>query len=281
MKAQPQQTAVDWSRAKGLLADLKSHVRRSLAAQVLIGKELASLKKKLGFTHGGARRGSSRQIGDLKSWSELTSAELGIPDRTADRWIQCFESATARAKARRNKARRENNADELITWELACRLLTIPADELDGKELEQLAECVGRIVDHDSQADLLDELGIAKRPSDLQPGKGGDTRKGDKMTDEVGWLGYSAKAIHDQFNGICEMMQDIRKADYLKSSLHELPLSNPDPEKLTLYKFKGILEDVLHGEVAGLLKFVEEEIASKSQGPPVKARRKSRKARKS
>lgn len=285
MKAKPAQITVDWSRAKGLLADLKSHVRRSLAAQVLIGKELACLKKKLGFTRGGDRYGSNGPnpqcvglVGKPGTWEELCKSELGISDQTATRWIRCFESATERAKARRNKARRENNADELITWELACRLLTIPADELDGKELEQLAECVGRIVDHDSQADLLDELGISKRPAG--PPIGPKAKPDKDVSREERWAGYSVTAFCADIDEIRKTIRDIRNADELRVGIHKMPLTHPDQDKLTLYKMKGMLEDLFQGEVAGMLKFVEDEIKSRSAGKPPKSIRKPRAARK-
>lgn len=273
----PQQITVDWTRAKGLLADLKSHVRRSLSAQVLIGKELASLKKRLGFTRGGDRRGSNPQcvglIGKPGTWEELCKSELGISDQTATRWIACFESATERAKARRNKARRENNADELITWELACRLLTIPAEELDGKELVQLAECVGRLVDHDSQANLLEELGISKRPAG--PPIGPKAKPERKDTSDP-WMDISVKGICAHFEELAKSLRDIRTADELRVGIHKLPLTAEEPDKLSLYKIKAVLEGVLEGEVGGLLKFVEDEIKARSTGEPPKRARKTK-----
>ncbi|RYG95365.1 MAG: hypothetical protein EON58_14310, partial [Alphaproteobacteria bacterium] len=99
MKSQKPNT--DWTRAKGLLAELKSATRRSLSAQVLLGKELRFLKKKMGFQRGDADRFSSKPaqcgFGDFqrvtenetpKTWEKWCQAELGISDDTADRYLR-------------------------------------------------------------------------------------------------------------------------------------------------------------------------------------------------
>lgn len=255
----------EWSRARGLLADLKSATRRSLSAQILLGKDLASLKRKLGFTPGGDRKGSSRQIGDLiRTWPEWCAKELeGTSDRTADRWIQCFEAALKRAKARKSK---EPNA---------CRLLEIPAAELTGDELEQLETCVDRLVDQDTQAGLLEELRIVKPSNKLT---GGDTSASAKparqMTLEE-WAKETFQRIPREFDELERDIFRIKDAPEYRLLLQELPIDSPEDGAASLMGIKECLERVLGGGLAKILKDVESAIDAKMHGtPPKRSRRK-------
>ena len=50
-----------WDNARNLLAGIKQALRISLAGQVLLGQELHTLKKDLGFRHGGDRKSSGQK----------------------------------------------------------------------------------------------------------------------------------------------------------------------------------------------------------------------------
>ncbi len=278
MKPKIDPSTVNWTRAKALHSDLKSHARRSLAGQILLGKELVSLKKKLGFTRGGDRYGSNgpnghcvRLVGNAATWEELCISELGVSDRTVRRWIQCFQTALERSR-RNLKSAKGGEARKL--WNDACRLLEIPADELTGSELEELSLIVEQVAADETQASLLADLGkeksnqVPKNPT----GKTGDPDKS--------WMTMSVETFHSEVIDLTKMLRDIRNADNLRAGIHSLALKSDVPEELTLYKLKGLLEDLFESEVAGMLKFVEEEIVAKSTGRPPKRIRKS-KARRS
>lgn len=223
---------LDWSRVKGLLDELKFSVRRGLAAQVLMGKELSSLKRKLGFTHGGNRWKDGQISAASKTWDQWCQDELGKSYKTADRWISCFHAAIERAK-RHKKTEPE-----------ALRLLSIPADELDGNELEALAACVDRLVDNDTQAGLLEELGIVK-PSGLRDGGASAPRTHGELTLEVisGFFLNGFDATAKMLKTAGRFMSDCDFDAYL----HQLPLVGTETEAgqvVGLLGLKTALEDL-------------------------------------
>ena len=254
--------APDWTRAKGLLADLKSSARRALAAQVLLGKELATCKCRLGFIQG--RHVISRQIGESsKNWDQWCQSELQIPARTTDRWIQCFFAALKRAKARKSKEPE------------ACRLLEIPAAELTGDELEALAKHVGRLVDHDTQAGLLEELGIVKNTK-LEGGATKSAKKDHAQMTLQDWATEIFSRIPREFAELEREIFRVKDAPDYRILLQELPIDSPEDGKTSLRGIKECLERVLSGGLAKVLQDVDSAIEAKMHGtPPKRKRRKS------
>ena len=255
----------EWTRARGLLAALKSAARSSLSAQILLGKELFALKKKLGFTHGGSRKASIPPRGDLiRTWPDWCKHELEIPDRSCDRYIACFEAALRRAKARKSKEPE------------ACRLLEIPAAELTGDELEQLAACIDRLVDNETQAGLLEELGIVKPGHKLT---GGDTSPFKKPAADwtaQEWATERFQHIPREFDKLEREIFRVKGAPDYRLLLLELPIDSPEDGKASLMGIKECLERVLSGGVAKILADVEATIEAKMQGtPPKRTRKKS------
>jgi hypothetical protein len=247
--------AVDWSRARALLADLKSAVRRSLAAQVLLGKELDFLKKTLGYAGKGSNRGPEGQfVVTVKSWNQWCQDEMGVTSRTADRWIHCFESAVERAKRHKK------------TQPQALRLLQMPAAEMDGGEIEALAACVDRLVDDSTQRELLFEIGILKDTRLT----GGDTPRSNKSAEET--LSEAWAVVF--FAGIRRKLDEVKReifrnrdgVDY-RFKLKALPLT-PDPddqERPCLQGIKRTLEEVLQGDLVKVIQDVEAEIEERGK----------------
>jgi hypothetical protein len=260
MKSKHQITpaAPDWTRAKGLLADLNSAVRRSLSAQVLLGKELSSIKKRLGFILG-HNQWVPQVAEPSKSWGAWCKAELGVSVDTGDRWIRCFDAALKRAKAR--KAREPK----------ACRLLEIPADELTGDELAALAEVIQGLVDGDTQAGLLEELRIVK-PANPTPG--GDTSNKSGNGDQVAF----EQMVFDLFSEITSGLGQLEKKIFrgrsraeFQAMLEWIPLASDDKNSPCLYAIRDSLRGVLDGELPKMIEAVESTIREKeSPGMPAK-----------
>lgn len=258
----------EWSRVRGLLADLKSATRRSLSAQVLLGKELLNLKRKLGFAGSGRRLIEKPQaavfVRESRTWKAWCEAELGISDDTANRYIACFESALKRAKSR--------NAKEPE----ACRLLEIPSAELTGDELERLAACIDRLVDSETQVGLLEELGIVKPSNKLA---GGDTSAFQnpprQMTLEE-WAKESFQQIPREFDKLEREIFRVKDAPEYRLLLQELPIDSPEDGATSLMGIKECLERVLGGGLAKILTDVNAAIEAKMYGTaPKRSRKKS------
>lgn len=250
--------APDWSRAKGLLADLNSAVRRSLSAQVLLGKELATIKARLGFTHG--RNRWTPQIAVSRNWGEWCTAELGISDDTANRWIRCFEAALKKAKARKSKEPK------------ACRLLEIPADELNGDELAALAELIQGLVVGETQAGLLEELRIVK-PSNTTPGGNTSNNSGN------GTQAAFEQMVFDLFSEITSGFGQLEKKIFrgrsraeFQAMLEWIPLASDDKDAPSLYAIRDSLLGVLDGELPKMIEAVESTIKEK-ESPAMRAKR--------
>lgn len=269
----------EWSRARGLLADLNKAARIGVSAQILLGKELSVFKRKLGFTHGSKERFSSQvdtcPLGSFqrvteketpKTWEQWCQAELGISYKTADRYIACFEYALGRAKAHKAKVPE------------AFRLLVTPAAELTGDELERLAEHVSRLVMSEgldgqplTQRQILEELGIVK-PA---PRVGGDTsafkKPGRQMT--LGeWATHIFEKIPREFDELERGIFRIKDAPDYRLLLQELPLDSPEDGAISLMGIKECLERVLSGGVGKILTDVESAIEGRMLGDLPKKR---------
>ena len=260
----PKPPAADWSRAKSLLESLRAHTRLTLAAQILIGKELSLIKLKLGFVHG--RNQWTRQRGESsQTWNEHCRKELGIPDRTADRWIKCFEAAVKLAK------RHKKNRPE------AFRLLQTPAAELAGGELDQLAECVEKIVERDpksgdgeslTQRELMEEAGLFKNT----PTSGRDKSPKGKRDESDD---YYVQSLFESFtSGISDEIKHFRrtrKGVPFEARLEEMPIRSSDPDAPSLEKLKNELDHLVRDEVTPVLKEIEAAIQRKMNAAEGKA----------
>lgn len=262
MKTSDQES--EWSRCRGLLADLKSATRRSLSAQVLLGKELLLLKKKLGFEGSGRRPKEKPQSAVfVRNFRQCCEEELGISDDSGNRWIACFEAALKRAKARKSKEPE------------ACRLLEIPAAELTGDELEKLAACVDQLVDGETQAGLLEELGIVKPSSKTTGGDTSEFQTPPRHLTLGEWATETFQKIPREFDKLEREIFRIKDAPEYRLLLLELPIDSPDDGAASLMGIKECLERVLGGGLAKILTDIDSAIDAKMHGTPPKRRKNS------
>lgn len=235
------------------MADLKSAVRRSLSAQVLLGRELATLKKELGFSHG--RNQWTPQVAVSKNWGEWCKTELDISDDTANRWIRCYERALDLAK------RKKAQCPEALT------LLKASPSDLSAAQLTLLADCVHQLVTGETQAGLLAELKMVK-PSEPTPG--GDT-SGAGKGDEDAAFDQMATDLFSEITRKCGVLKktifNTRNGIDYRVFLAELPIQSEDG-KPSLMSIKRELEEVFNGDLANVLKDVEAAIQNKMPTNP-------------
>ncbi len=277
-----QTTKSEWARAKGLLADLRAAARNSVAAQILLGKELSLLKRNLGFEGSGRRPKEKPQLAVfVRNWEQWCQEELGISSDTADRYIACFRYALERAKVQKSKEPE------------AFRLLETPSAELTGDELGLLAGHVGRLVKADggdetplTQSQILEELGIIKPSQTL---KGGPTTKFKNAPDIVTSSDLAAvifPAITRRLGEVQKRLTNIKGLDNYENMLDDLELDSSSDGKSSLRGVEMCLELVLEGYLPQVLKTIREAIVRKEQhvsdaaekaGEPVKSVRSTRK----
>ena len=194
----PPLVADPWDRPRKILDGIKLCVRMSLAGQVLLGHELSVLKKDMGFVRGNNQHGRIGQnVQSSKTWAELIEENLKISYKTADRMIECFEAAKARLKKLGHLKNIPSGSKKL---EL---LFTARPDSMTGDDRDALAKCVDKLVDGDTQKDLLQELKITKFNVPL---KGGDTSMHRKPNGEEHNLGQLTFAF---FSPLADSLRDI------------------------------------------------------------------------
>ena len=223
-----------WDRPRQILEGIKLAVRLSLAGQVLLGMELASLKKDMGFAGKGRNVGpDGKFFHPVKTWPQLIEENLKISYKTANNFIDCFEAAKARIK----------KLGALKTLPSGSKKLELlfgsrPASMTDA-DRATLAKAVDKLVDGDSQTDLLKELKIIKFHVPLT---GGDTSQHKKVTEEQ----LMHQLAFNFFSPIAQGLQRLRMDNDREAFLHALDLHSGDEDAITLTTLERDLEAALH-----------------------------------
>lgn len=222
-----------WDRPRRILDGIKLCVRLSIAGQVLLGHELATLKKDMGF-HPGRPKFNSDKMSELsKTWPQLIEKNLKISYKTADRMIACFEAAKARLKKLGHLKNLPSGSKKL---EL---LFTARPDSMTDDDRDALAKCVDKLVDGDTQSDLLKELKIIKFHVPLA---GGDTSKHKKVTEQQ----MMAQLAFNFFSPIAQGLQRLRVDNDREAFLHALDIQSSDEDAITLTTLERDLEAALN-----------------------------------
>ena len=223
-----------WDRPRKILDGIKLCVRMSIAGQVLLGHELATLKKDMGFGRGNNKGGPVGQFVQMaETWPQLIEKNLKISYKTADRMIACFEAAKARLKKLGHLKNLPSGSKKL---EL---LFTARPDSMTDDDRDALAKCVDKLVDGDTQSDLLKELKIIKFHVPLP---GGDTSKHKKVTEEQ----MMQQLAFNFFSPIAEGLQRLRVDNDREAFLHALDIQSSDEDAITLTTLERDLEAALN-----------------------------------
>jgi hypothetical protein len=287
MKPSETTPAVDWTRAKSLFAELKTAACRTVSIQILIGRELASIKNRLGFVNG-RNQWVGHGVRPSKTWDQWCEDELAASRRSADRWIGCFIAAKARAKRRKDAE--------------ALALLEAEPSELTESQISLLADCVHRLVDPPdgesqptTQWQLLAEIGLVSQ----KPIAKGDGNKAGKIDPAEMAAELRVKCLFDQVkSGLSAARRTLHTAasgDGFREALAKLHLVSSDPSTATLQALKEGFEqfrDQLIPElsrdlestarnVSQILKLAEEVMEEKMRPVAVRRPRKTSNATKS
>ena len=212
-----------WDTARNLLAGIKQALRISLAGQVLLGQELSTLKKDLGFRHGNNQHGRTAQSGQSspETWADWVKQELGLSRTTADRCIEMFEAAKARVKKIGVTGDLPGGSKKLAL------MFDARPSTMAEEDREKLQAVVERLVFGSTQAELLEELRLVKKYASPAGGDTSQFRK-DKVELTVEQL---------SFTFITPSFTDTRKlllCPELPTYLVNLPLESDDDTELSL-----------------------------------------------
>jgi len=225
-----------WDTARTLLAGIKQALRISLAGQVLLGQELHTLKKDLGFRHGGDRK-SSDQSGHLidLTWPEWVKQELGLSRTTADRMIETFEAARARVK-------KIGVTPDLPGGTKKLELLfTARPSTMADEDREKLQQVVERLTFGSTQSELLEELRLVKKHD--SSGIGGDTSKHKK--EQPSESQKMAQLAFIFLRPLADTLHGLRTNPDREAFLHTIQIASGDENEITLTSLENDLEAAL------------------------------------
>ena len=244
-------TGPDWSRARAMLSGIKTMVRMTLAAQVMLGLELQTLKVELGFCGSGRRkeRPNDSVFKSLnRTWEQWCKAELGISPDGADNFISLYEAAKLRIK-------KHGGQPKLLS------LVETHPSKFTKQDSDLLSGMVDKLCFGETQKSLLEELRIYKRSETTT---GGNTstgkKKGELPVEQLAFAFFSKAAVT-----VTKLEKDVSNLlvspDY-QGYLHSLPLHRSGPDGLSLHSLKITLESALKGDLQKMLADVEAAIAA-------------------
>lgn len=244
----PLEVIPEWATVRTTLATVRDLGRRYLYGQVWLGWQLATLK----ISHdsvGSGRRKESGQSGHFKSWAETVEAETGLPRRTADRLISLFDATKAKLKRVKSPIIARGT---LIVFERENPLL-VPDDERND-----LMDIIASLCDGETQASLMQELGVIPKPKPMP--KGGGVPKPHDPEETAGQLAFMF------FSEIASGMVNTRTNPDYKKLLLALPLYSDSEHPLSLATLRAETEALLAD-----IKEAEKAATTPAQGRVIKA----------
>lgn len=213
-----------WDRARQILSGITLALRISLAGQVMLGAELQQLKKSLGFTHGGTRRG---EAAPSKTWDQHVKNELGLSADTADRMIHSWEAAKAKLK-------------KLGGQPALLSILETPPSTLTAIQRQTLEAAVAKTTDGETQKSLLEELRLVKvhvNPTLEAQSAGGSSPRRKYSDHQMAWDWAGGDVITE--------LNKVRTAPHFRAALMSMPLSKTEEVPFGLIDYVAELRDTL------------------------------------
>jgi hypothetical protein len=162
-----------WEGIRQTIQAVRAAGRAYLFGQAWLGWQLATLKKEYSIRRGQPKKNSAK-LAEYLPWTEVVKAECGLSDRTADRFIQLFEATQAKLK-RKVKGKKADAGTALALFKSENPLALPP------EQREALQDIIASLCDGETQASLMQELGVVPKPQEMPKG-GGPASKTDDLT---------------------------------------------------------------------------------------------------
>lgn len=221
--------APDWATIRHTVSQVRHLGRVYLYGQVWLGWQLSVIKAE--FSHGGNRRSSGQNV-HLKSWEQTVLTETGLQRKTADRLIGLFEAT--KAKLKRTKGPIVTRGT-LIVFEQENPL------SVSEDERSDLMDIIASLCEGETQASLMQELGITPKPKPMPKGK---TPDGDEKTEEA----TAGQLAFHFFEAMAAPLINARTNPDYKKLLYAMPLYSDSEHPLSLAtleaEFRAALADI-------------------------------------
>lgn len=229
--AQPRNPA--WDTAREVADQIRAAGRLFLRGQVRLGMILTGLKKEHGIQHGGNRKNQVPDSGTCSlTWPQIVEQETGYSRQSADVFMRLFEASKAKLKtSKKLNLPASAKKDALVLFKAENPLTLTPA------QWEQVDEVIASLTDGETQASLMQDLGILPAPKAM-PVKKGDNNKKEETT-----AGQLAFHFFDGLGGA--LISTRTNPDYLQM-LHALPLESTEECQLSLTTLENETRALLH-----------------------------------
>ena len=228
---QPRRT--EWDQVRETVQQITVAGRMFIRGQVKLGMLLAGLKKAHGI-HRGRPEKNSPDSGHLIPWAQIVRDETGFSRQSGDEFIRLYEATKAKLKKSQTLNLPGGMASDTLVLFHSDNALALT-------ETEWLAvdDLIGTLTTGETQASLMQELGIVPKPKAMPKPKGNQPDDDEPTAGQL--------AFHF-FEGMASPLINARtNPDYLKL-LHALPLQSTAEHPLSLAtleaEFRAALADI-------------------------------------
>lgn len=230
-----------WDQAREVSDQLRLCGRLFLRGQVKLGMILSSLKKDFGISRGCFGKNRSPESGDLMPWPEMVKQQTGYSRQSADEFIRLYEATKAKLKtAKKLDLPAPARKDAIVLFQSENPLA------LSDAQWSQVDELIGTITSGETQASLMQELGIVPKPKAMP--------KGGKAPDGTGDEPTAGQLAFHFFDAVAAPLINARTNPDYKKLLYALPVESTEDHPLSLSTIeaeaRALLADVLEAKQA-------------------------------
>lgn len=248
MSSKPKTTAVEvttsptvtWETVRSGLATVEALGKTYLLGKAFVGWQLSVLKSQ-NCRIGAGRPKNSAESAELISWPELVERETGLKRRAADELIRVWEAGLAKHKRLRGPLK----TTALIQYLGSTDPLALAADSTQAADF---IDHFSSILDGETAASLMAELGVIPKPLPMPKPTGGTKPKGGSET--AGQLAFHF------FEAMVAPVINARTNPNYKKLLFALPLTSDDDHPISLATMKAeakaLLADIEDAERAAI-----------------------------
>ena len=233
-----------WDQVRETSDQLRSVGRLFLRGQVRLGMLLAALKKDH-CKHGGNNKkqvpDSGTCSGSLLTWAAKVKQETGYSRQSCDEFIRLYEAAKLKLRtAKKLNLPAPVKKDAITLFQSENPL------KLSDKQWESVDLLIGTLTTGETQASLMQELGILPKPKAMPQGGKTAGSKDDDIT--AGQL-----AFHFFEAMVAPIINTRTNPDY-KKLLYALPLESSEDSPLSLATMeteaRALLADIMEAKQA-------------------------------
>lgn len=209
-----------WDQVRETSEQLRACGRLFLRGQVKLGMMLSALKKDLGIRAGKGLK-TSADSAKVLSWEDIVKQETGYSRRQADEFIRLAEAAKSKLKTAKKLNLPAPVKKDAIALFRSENPLTLSDDQWTLVD-----QVIGSLTSGETQASLMQELGIVPKPKAMP--KGTNTGKKDDDESTAGQLAFHF------FDAVAAPLINARTNPDYKTMLYSLPFESDEENPLSL-----------------------------------------------